>query len=187
METNKKTDEKTDVQVRIEFRRSRLKELSSKAREYRSRMIYAAMSEGNMLEVERWTFTRINDILEMWYKESSGATDFKTFRQWQQEGYHVERGSKAFVLWGRKRKSKGAPNVSAAAGSDEEPQEHEYTFFPIAYVFSNQQVKPRATGNESTATPEEGTGSEAQPEPTPAGGNASSARLPSRFEEAFAA
>ena len=79
----------------------------------------------------------INDILKLWEKERTGATEFKSFFQWKLEGYSVKKGEKAFVLWGRKRKATAKQEVD---GKDD-PQEEEYKFYPLAYVFSDAQIE----------------------------------------------
>lgn len=158
-----------------------LKSLSQKAREYRKKMIDVATAEGNSREVERWSMARVNDIIAGWYKEETGATEFRSFRQWELAGYYVERGSKAFTLWGRRRNA----TKPATPASGEEPEMLEYDFFPLAYLFSDKQVKPKTdSSNESASMP----AAEATAEAAEAtGGATAEASAPSRFEKAFAA
>ncbi len=166
-------NKKTDGQKRVDFRRTQLKELSIKARAHRENMVGKALAAGNLQEVERWTMAKVNDIIADWYRDSTGATEFKTFRQWLTAGFAVQRGSKAFVLWSRKRNAK--KEVQSDKG---EPEEQEYDFFPIAYLFSNLQVEPRNTRpHEETATTQE------PAEAAPAYARAEA----SEFEKAFTA
>lgn len=77
---------------------------------------------------------RINHIIIEDFYSDEGHQDFMLFREWKKQGFKVKKGSKAFVVWGRKRK--------ATKASDEENEETNYKFFPLAYLFSNQQVEP---------------------------------------------
>jgi len=122
----------------IDLRREVLIALSVKARAYRDKQMKTADSaEAAMM----WAGMRINDIVAMWYREQSGATIFKTFKQWHEEGLFVKKGEKAFVLWGRKRKSV-EKHEQKPEGVEGDPQGHEYEFFPIVYLFSDLQVQP---------------------------------------------
>ena len=175
----------------MEYRRNMLKELSDKARAYRQEMLRSAISAGNRQEVERWTLIRINQILKMWYAERSGATEFRTFQQWSSAGYHVERGSKAFAVWGKKRIGV-MPQPPVDGDGDGEPHEVEFDFFPITYLFSDRQVKPKDDRHENTGTGTGEAGAAAATAETGTGtgtgtGSAASDSESSRFERAFTA
>ena len=45
-----------------------------------------------------------------------------------------QKGEKAFLLWGRKKQENTKPNGETTT--------EELEFFPLTYVFSNNQVKP---------------------------------------------
>jgi hypothetical protein len=178
------TKQKTDGQKRVTFRRAELKALSVKARAHREDMLKKALDMGNAKEVEIWTLIRINEIIAGWYKESSGAAELRTFQQWAKAGYYVERGSKAFTLWGRKR------NRTLTEAKDGEVQEHEYDFFPIAYLFSDRQVKPKqAAHHENTATHRENATGSSDSEAANAGDAAANAAAgeAGSFDDAFTA
>jgi hypothetical protein len=85
----------------------------------------------------------------------------------------VQRGSKAFVLWSKKRKAQ--KEVQTDKG---EPEEREYDFFPIAYLFSDLQVKPIQPRKDEEA--------EAAQEPA-AAATADGGAKAGAFEKAFAA
>jgi hypothetical protein len=127
-----KTTEKTVKP--INENRDRLIKLSVKARSLRKEKIENAESSEDALF---WASMSINDIIAMWYREQSGAKVFKTFNQWREEGYLIKKGAKAFVLWARRQKGKDVA-VKQEGG---EPEYVEYKFYPITYLFSEQQVE----------------------------------------------
>lgn len=77
----------------------------------------------------------INDIVIEQFYTKDGHTEFALFNDWRQRGYKIKKGSKAFVIWGRKRKAQ-----KAAEEPEKDPDE--FKFFPLAYLFSNKQVEP---------------------------------------------
>lgn len=125
---------KTKQTKQIDIRRAALIQLSVKARAYREEQLQMAQSADDFL---LWSQTRINDIIADWYRNESGAKEFRTFKQWKEEGYIIKKGSKAYILWSRKRKATKAGE--APEGND--PNTEEYEFFPIAYLFSDLQVE----------------------------------------------
>lgn len=109
--------------TRKDERRNKLIELSNEARAIRD-------EEG--LECP------LNDIIiERFYSDES-HTEFHTFNGWRKLGYKVTKGSEAFVIWGKKRKVEVAQSEET-----ENEEEKSYKFFPLAYLFSNQQVEKR--------------------------------------------
>lgn len=91
---------KSESNKQIDLRRAALIELSVKARAYREEQLHKAETEQQLLF---WSSIRINDIIAGWYRETSGATEFKTFAQWKADGYNIKKGSKAFILWSKKK------------------------------------------------------------------------------------
>lgn len=67
-------------------------------------------------------------LIELYNKE--GHSNFKTFNQWKAAGKSIIKGSKAFTVWGSPRDSKPDPQA----------EKDEYQFFPLCYLFSEQQV-----------------------------------------------
>lgn len=57
--------------------------------------------------------------------------EFKTLKQWNDAGFKVKKGEKAFLVWGKPKKSDK---------KTDEPHD-ETEFFPIAFIFSNAQVE----------------------------------------------
>lgn len=165
LKKQQKTTVKTDGRMRYELRRKQLIDLSGEARRYRADKVHELMVAGNLQEAEIWAFKRVNDIIADWYREQTGCKVFKTFNQWKQENKSVIKGSKSFILWGKKRKSKvtgeqdeTAPPPLRFEPPTDEPSEHEYDFFPLAYLFSDLQVEESKERKLAVA----------EPDPTPA-------------------
>lgn len=117
------------------LKRLALSERSKKARAFREGQVKKAVNDKEALF---WASKNINDIIMMWYKEESGATEFKSFFQWKQAGFSVKKGEKAYLLWAKKRNA----TAKIETPENEDPLEEEYRFFPLAYIFSDKQVEP---------------------------------------------
>lgn len=76
----------------------------------------------------------INDALVMIYQKQ-GHTEIHSFKQWLSLGFVVKRGEKALLLWGQPLKA--AKQEKKEVDSDKD----EFSFFPLAFVFSNLQVE----------------------------------------------
>lgn len=80
----------------------------------------------------------INEILvEVFYTDKENF-EFNTFKQWKQKGMNIKKGATAFLVWGSKRKNK---EVQAEPVSEDEKT---FEFFPVCYLFSNNQVQPQS-------------------------------------------
>lgn len=101
--------------------------------------------------VEDGTFFTINDaIMETLYKDDTNK-EFKSYRQWKNEGYQVNKGEKAFLLWAKPKQI----NKPIEENPTEKEWEEMLKFFPIAYLFSNAQVTQ--IGEETEQSQEEPT------------------------------
>lgn len=79
----------------------------------------------------------INSILiEDFYSKGEHKT-FNTFQEWIKQGKRVKKGEKAFLVWGRKRKS----NQDAPTAEPQTEEEKKFSFYPLCYLFSNAQVQ----------------------------------------------
>jgi hypothetical protein len=76
----------------------------------------------------------VNEILIEKFYTSEEHTEFKTLHDWNKEGYNVNKGEKAFLIWGKPR----ATNKEQPQNQESEEDENE--FYPICYLFSNAQV-----------------------------------------------
>jgi hypothetical protein len=79
----------------------------------------------------------INSILIDDFYQKGEHQDFKTFQEWIKQGQRVKRGEKAFLVWGRKRKS----NQDQTTTEPQSKEEKEFSFYPLCYLFSNAQVQ----------------------------------------------
>lgn len=114
----------TDRQERHKEKRKQLKELSKIAR-----MRIAEDCEG----------MSVNEVLvDVFYKDEINR-DFKTLHQWSNEGFKVKKGSKAFLLWGKPKPIEKEKPEQAPADSEQDEED----FFPLCYLFSNNQVEKR--------------------------------------------
>ncbi len=89
--------------------------------------------------VKAGAFDSVNEVLvDMYAKE--GHTEIHSFKKWLELGYHVRKGEKALLLWGQPRSAKDKLKKTDAGtvGADTD----EFSFFPLAYVFSQLQVEP---------------------------------------------
>ena len=102
----------------IQEKREQLKALSNKLKE--------GMEEGQ----------KLNDLIVEHYKEENPEIEeFNTYNGWRKDGYQVKKGESAFLVWGR---PKDIQEGEKAEATDEDNE----TFFPVAFIFSNQQVRP---------------------------------------------
>lgn len=90
-----------------------------------SRMIQQLVKAGQ--------YNTVNEGLVDMYRQQ-GHEEIHSFRKWLELGYCVRRGEKALLLWGEPRK---AANKEKQNDKDQD----EFSFFPLAYVFSDKQVE----------------------------------------------
>lgn len=111
--------------------RELLKSLSKKARLIRSTMIERAVAKENEREALYWESRTINDILFKVLYKKNNAQEFNTFHQWKAMNKTIKKGAKAAIIWGQPR-----TKTQEAEGKEID----EYSFFPLCYLFSNEQV-----------------------------------------------
>lgn len=76
----------------------------------------------------------VNNVLIDWLKNEEHK-EFNGFWQWKKLGYKVKKGEKAFFVWSKKLKGKNKAETPDA-------EDKEFSFFSLAYIFSNAQVEP---------------------------------------------
>ncbi|WP_092171894.1 ArdC family protein [Cyclobacterium xiamenense] len=116
-------------------KRAELIALSNEAKELRDDMAEAAETADEALF---WASRTVNYMLLNHMYDTDGAEEFNTFKQWKEQGATIKKGSKAFLVWGQpvgKQRAK-----EAQQRGQEAPEEDEYRFFPICYLFSDRQV-----------------------------------------------
>jgi hypothetical protein len=97
--------------------------------------------------VDEGEFETVNQgLLSTYMEENQQANEFNTFNQWKEKGYTINKGSKAFIVWGQPRKAQQVPEGS------NEPEEYKY--WPICYLFSNEQVFKKGETTEATPEPQ---------------------------------
>ena len=77
----------------------------------------------------------INEMLVEMYKTKLEVITLKSFANWRKEGKKVSKGSKGVPVWGMPRKAKEEKKEGVT-----EEERKEFSFFPIAYLFSEKQV-----------------------------------------------
>lgn len=141
-ENKSKTEQKQEKKRPIDIARENLKLLSLEVKDL----------------VDDGTFFTINDaIMETLYKDDTNK-EFKSYRQWKNEGYQVNKGEKAFLLWAKPKQI----NKPMEESPTDEEWEEMLKFFPIAYLFSNAQVTEIGGENEEEA--QEGANQETEQE-----------------------
>lgn len=101
-----------------------------------SRTMKAMMDVG---EIEAAT---INEALIEHYSKGEDL-EFKTFHQWKKDGKRVNKGSSAYVVWGKPRQISKPSDKPAKEESDEDKMK----YWPMAYLFSENQVTDQEKGS----------------------------------------
>ncbi|MBL87218.1 MAG: hypothetical protein CMO82_11230 [Winogradskyella sp.] len=74
----------------------------------------------------------VNSVLISWLTNEEHQ-EFNGFWEWKKKGFKVKKGEQGFFVWSKKMKSKDKQS---------EDEDKEYTFYSLAYLFSNAQVEP---------------------------------------------
>jgi len=109
-----------------------LRQLSIEARDLREKLIKEAKTDAKALY---YSGLRVNDVILKYFYTDAENTEFHTYKGWQELGHQVKKGSKTFVIWGRKRQ-----NVDDETSKSDDIDK--YKFYPLAFLFSNMQVEP---------------------------------------------
>ncbi len=107
------------------------------------------LAEGEGLNLEEHT---INSLIMRYAYNLDFEYNFKSFAGWKNDGYTIKKGSKAYIVWGQPVSTKR----EELKEKKEEDQAKEDSFFPVAYIFRNDQVvKPlrKITPTIKTAIP----------------------------------
>jgi antirestriction protein ArdC len=119
--------------------RLKLIQLSQEAKAIRQGIIAKAETEADMLAAAN---LKINDVLISMYQEECGATEFHTYKDWQELGYQVRKGEKSFRIWGRPRVATAKAEMDNVQTGEAETVESQYKLWPMACLFGNHQVEP---------------------------------------------
>lgn len=77
----------------------------------------------------------INQALVAAIYTDDNHSEFKTYKGWKETGKQVKKGAKAFAIWAKPRQ------VDDPDKQEGEQSSADYSFFPIAHLFSNYQVE----------------------------------------------
>jgi hypothetical protein len=101
------------------------------------RELLKRLSKAAAAFVENGEYPTINEAIINTAYKSDIHKNFKTFNQWKAAGFFVQKGEKAFLVWGR-------PTEEQETEKGAEPStEAEGRFFPLAFLFSNAQVEQK--------------------------------------------
>lgn len=151
-----KSNKKNDA---IRAKREILIQHSVTARSMREEFAKRAISAGDFERADFFMSKPLNYfIVKYIYTPQGEKKEFKTFHEWKAEGASVKKGEKAFLIWGQPRKGvKYGEEAEQAANAPKEQQTEaerlaqQYEFFPLCYLFSEDQVytrDPEATETE---------------------------------------
>lgn len=84
----------------------------------------------------------VNEVLVKEMYTDAENTEFHTIFDWNKKGYKVNKGSHAFLIWGKPKPINGKQEQP-----ENQTDEDDDSFFPICYLFSNAQVTPRDAKN----------------------------------------
>ncbi len=87
--------------------------------------------------VQEGKFSTMNEAILATFYQNEHNTEFRSFLNWSQNGYQIKKGEKAFLLWGKPKEH------HVVNKDDPEKEDTDYSFYPIAKVFSNNQVVTR--------------------------------------------
>ena len=78
-------------------------------------------------EISKGSFQNMKAALMSTYSNGKENVEFKSARQWKEEGFTVKAKAKAYLFWGK-------PILSTGEDGKEKK------FFPVVYLYSNNQV-----------------------------------------------
>ena len=85
----------------------------------------------------------VNELLRLFYNPDQSLT-FNTFKQWKENGFFVLKGSQAYLFWGKplgaQSKENEGKKQSESNNENNSDDKDDYHFFPLCYLFSNEQV-----------------------------------------------
>ena len=134
----KNQEVKVQEERKVNPKREKLKVIRVRAKKLRESWAETLEQQGRFEEsanVEAMTINSI--IIDKFYTDEENK-EFHTFYDWKKEGKKVKKGEKAFLIWGRKRKTEQEGPAQVEQGED---TKNAFSFFPLAYLFSNKQVE----------------------------------------------
>lgn len=105
------------------------------------RQVLKSISAAAKMAVKFGKADSVNEAIIDIYKAQGIGNIFKSFHDWAKDGYSIKKGEKALLVWGRPRTKK------------QDDQGDGYSFFPVAFVFSDLQVIQRENKADSVGEP----------------------------------
>jgi hypothetical protein len=87
------------------------------------------------------TFFTVNMLLMKYFYNPKDEYEFDTFNGWKKKGYIINKGAKATLIWGQPLKNKKGEESEPEQEEAEPKEGPKNKFFPLAYLFRNDQVK----------------------------------------------
>ncbi len=117
----------------------------NKAREKRAALKRISADIKSLQEIGEFpVYNTLNKAIVHWYQTEANdmSLEFKTFKQWKDEGFKVIKGSKGFVVWGKqKQKVEKTEEQTQDSSEDKKEETEDLGFFPISHIFSSDQVE----------------------------------------------
>lgn len=83
--------------------------------------------------VQAGEYNTYNDAIISTIYTDDENQEFKTFWDWKKAGKKVIKGEQGFIIWGRP--------IGKTEMSNDQQEEKTINFFPVCYIFSNNQVE----------------------------------------------
>jgi len=130
METTSNTQTKPKLYIKRKPTEKQLEAIRAKRDELK------LLSIGIKALVKEGKYNTINEGLIELYAEA-GYTNLKTLHQWNEINMSVKKGEHALLLWGSPKKEDKKEETTVS-----EDGEKKETFYPLCFVFSENQVQP---------------------------------------------
>lgn len=138
--TPNNTTPNNQAPTKLQEKRAILVALSQQAKQLRQDKINNAQTTE---EAAFWSSRTINYmLLNHIYKSES--VRFETFKEWKAQGATIKKGAKATIIWGQPRQ--GVATIEQKLQKDphsvpvDDIAVEEYEFFPLCYLFSEDDV-----------------------------------------------
>ncbi len=82
----------------------------------------------------------INSILLGIYEKQTGHSVYKTFKEWKDEGYTVNKGERSYRVWSAPRKGVDKCEVTVVSTGEQKTVEDTYKFWAMCCLFHDGQV-----------------------------------------------
>ncbi len=131
-------DLKMSTSKKVNPKKQKLIQLSAQAKQVIKTRVAESKTD---VEAMAAASLRVNDVLMEFHRETTGASDFKTFKEWSDLGYKIKKGSKAVQVWAAPRQGTNEIEVKEIKSGDTKTIEEQYQFFPMCSLFNENQVE----------------------------------------------